>query len=87
MEPEGSLSCSQGQLSVPNLSQMDPVHTFPPSFLKILSNIILPSTPTSFEWPLPFRFSYQNFVPFFPMSATCPVHIVVLYLIALIMFG
>jgi hypothetical protein len=35
---------------------MHPVHTFPPYFLKIHSNIILPSTPRSPEWSLPFRY-------------------------------
>jgi len=32
------------------LSQMHPVHTFPPYFPKIHSNIIFPSTPRSSEW-------------------------------------
>jgi len=31
------------------LSQMHPVHTFPPYLPKIRSNIILPSTPSSSE--------------------------------------
>jgi len=31
---------------IPN--QMNPVHTFPPSFPKIQSNIIFPDTPRSF---------------------------------------
>jgi len=33
----------------PNLSQMHPVHTFPPYLPKIHSNIILSSTPMSSE--------------------------------------
>jgi len=34
---------------VPTLSQMHPVHTFPPYFPKIHSDIILPPMPTSFK--------------------------------------
>jgi hypothetical protein len=40
---------------VPVLSQMHPVHTFPPYFLKIYSNFILSSTPRSSEWYLPLK--------------------------------
>jgi hypothetical protein len=40
---------------IPVLDQMHPVHTFPPFFPKIPSNIILPSTPRSSKWSLPFR--------------------------------
>jgi hypothetical protein len=39
---------------VPILSQMSPVHTFPPCFPKIHSNIILTSVPRSSKWPLNF---------------------------------
>jgi hypothetical protein len=44
------------------LSHMNPVHTIPPYFPEIHSNIILLSTSRSSEWFLPFRFSDQNFV-------------------------
>jgi hypothetical protein len=37
---------------IPVLSQMHPVHTFPPYFPKMHSNIIHPSTPKSSEWSL-----------------------------------
>jgi hypothetical protein len=40
---------------------MNPVYTTKSSFLKIPFNIILPSTPKSSEWLLPFRLS-NNFV-------------------------
>jgi hypothetical protein len=44
---------------VPFLNQMHLVHTFPLHFPKINSNIILPSTPRSSDWSLPFRFYNQ----------------------------
>jgi len=44
---------------VPILSQMNPIHTFPPAFPKIKSNIILLSI---HRWPPRFRLSDQNFV-------------------------
>jgi len=56
MEPQGSLQCSQQ----PILSQIHPLHAFPPSFPTIHSNIILPSTPMSSECSLPFRFPNQS---------------------------
>jgi hypothetical protein len=51
---------SPSVVPVPNL--MNPVHTLPPNFPNIHSTIVLPSTPRSSEWSLPFRFSDQNFV-------------------------
>jgi len=41
---------------------MHPVHTYRPCFLKIHSNIILPSTPRSSKSSLYFRFSNHNTV-------------------------
>jgi hypothetical protein len=46
---------------IPILSQMNPVHTFPPHFLKTQSNIIFPSVLRS-EWSVPFRFHDYNFI-------------------------
>jgi len=45
---------------VPILSQVYPVHNFPPYFAKIQSNVIRPSIPRSSKRSLPFRFSDQN---------------------------
>jgi hypothetical protein len=58
---------------VPILSQINPVHAFPPYFPKINSNIIFPSMPRSSEWSLPFRFSYQNVFLVSPMLYVPPI--------------
>jgi len=44
----------------PILSQMNPVHTFPPYLIH--SNINLPSMPMFSKWSLLFRLSNQNFI-------------------------
>jgi len=65
---------------------MHPVHTLPLYIPKIHSHIILSSRLRSSMWPLPFRFSNQNFlcIHIAPMHATCSVHLIVLCLITLI---
>jgi len=70
------------------LSQIHHIHTFPPYSSKIYSNIILPSTPSSSKWSLPFRFSNKNIVRIshLPMRASHPAHLI-LDLITLIIFG
>jgi hypothetical protein len=56
---------------VPILSQMNPVHTFPPYFPDMHSNINLLSTLRSSECSLPFRFSNQNIIRISQLSHAC----------------
>jgi len=44
----------------------------PSLFLYDHSGIILPPTPRSFKWPLPFRSSHQNYIYF--LSPACVLH-------------
>jgi hypothetical protein len=55
---------------------MNPVHTLPIYLCKIHSNIILPSTPRSSEWSLPFGFFRPKFCVnvIWSMRVTCTAH-------------
>jgi hypothetical protein len=75
MEPEGTLPVHLGLPLVSILSQMHLVHTFPPYFPKIHSNIniIFPPSSRSSEWALPLTFTNQNIVRMYHLclSHTC----------------
>jgi len=47
---------------VPILNQMNLIHTHPPYFYNIHSNINLPSMSRSSKWSVPFRFPNQKYV-------------------------
>jgi len=61
------------QSTVPTLSQINPVHTTPPNFLKIHFNIVLPSMPWSYKWSLSLTSPYQNPVRISPLPHTCHI--------------
>jgi len=68
------------------LSQMNPIHTFPPYFSKIHSKNIFSSTPRYCKWSLPFRFYNENsaLISHLPMGSTCPVHLILGFIIPII---
>jgi hypothetical protein len=74
---------------VPILSQIHPLHTFPPYFSKIHSNV-LPSTLRSSGSSLSLKFSGRNLVCISHLSHACSMphdHLILLYFITLIIFG
>jgi len=64
------------------LSQMHPVHNFPPCFPKTYFNIIFTSTSVSSNWSS----KISNAFLVSPMSASPPVHLIILHVIILITF-
>jgi hypothetical protein len=79
--------CTRSPPSAPILSQLDPLYTLPPNLPKIHSDPILPSTPWSSMWSLSLGFSTRTLTFYSPPPCVCPVHIILLDLICLIIFG
>jgi hypothetical protein len=71
------------------LSHMSLIEAKKHYFPKTHFSIIISSTPSSSDWSLPFRPSNQNFVCIsnLPMRATCNVHLILIDLISLIIYG
>jgi hypothetical protein len=77
MEPEGMLTCSHKILTlVPNLSQMNHVHSLTPHVFKTPFNTFLPAIPQPHMWPVPFKFLTKILYEFLiPMCAMHPAHL------------
>ena len=60
MEPEGSLPQLQVPVTCPYPEPARSVHTPTSHLMEIHVNIILPSTPGTFKWPLSLRCHQQN---------------------------
>jgi hypothetical protein len=68
----------------PIVIRMHPLHTLPPYFPKIHSNITFPSTSRSSDLSLPFSFPNQNTHVMSPTLTTRPTHLILIDLITLI---
>jgi hypothetical protein len=71
---------------VHTVRQINSVHSVKPYFSSIHFNIIISVTPTSPNWPVPFRISDCNFIyiSHLPMLATYSANVIFLDLIILI---
>jgi hypothetical protein len=73
----------------PILSQINPIHTIPSYLSKMHINMVHPPTSWSSQWSLSFWIPTNTLYAFrfAPIRATCPAHLILLYLIILIVLG
>ena len=76
-------------ITIPILSQLDPVHATTSNLLKIHLIIIHPSKPGSPKWHLSPRFPTKNlYTPLLPpICVTCPAHLIILDFITWTILG
>jgi hypothetical protein len=87
--PKGHYRFHNNPSLVPNLSQMNPMHKFPlyfPESLPLMSSHQCVALPSGL---FPSGFTAQTLYAFLisPMHATCPTHLILLYLITLTIYG
>jgi hypothetical protein len=83
MEPEGLLLQNSLQLDY-ILIQLNPIHALPSYFVKVLFNIILPSTSRSFLQVFQPKFCTYSSSPSYVLIS---FHLMIFDLIAIIIFG
>jgi hypothetical protein len=85
MKPQGSLLCLQEPTPLyPILSQLNPIQTFTPYVCNIHFDVL---SHLCLVYPLCFITTFLYVLLISPRYTTCPVYLMLLYLITPVMFG